>query len=111
MTNSNQFFVILLSTIIVIRLFLFIKPIASPTIGHFRIHHYMYGIIGILIGLLAHSILIYAIGIGLFIDELTYLIIKRKDHKDNYSKASLFGTLIFVIVVYFLRDYLISPFS
>ncbi|MES3031691.1 MAG: hypothetical protein V4699_00400 [Patescibacteria group bacterium] len=106
----NSFFIIFLSTVLITRFFLFIKPTPSPIVGNFRVHHYMYGIIGIVIGLLIHSVFVYAIGLGLFIDELTYLIIKGKDHKDNYSKVSLFGTLIFVIIVYFLRDYLILFF-
>lgn len=110
MTTASQFFAIFLSTIVITRLFLFVKPISSPTISGFRIHHYMYGIIAIVIGLFIHSILLYAIGLGLFVDELAYLIIGGKDHKDNYSKASLFGTLIFVIVVYILRDYIVLPF-
>ena len=71
----------------------------------------MYGIIGILIGLSAHSILIYGIGAGLFIDELSYLIMRGKDHKDNYSKVSLFGTSIFVILIFVFKDYLVLPFA
>lgn len=83
---NEYFFFVFLTTIVITRLFLFFYPFPAPTIGKFRVHHYMYGIVGILVGLSVQSILLYAIGTGLFIDELTYLIIRGKDHEDNYSK-------------------------
>ncbi|MES2213456.1 MAG: hypothetical protein V4473_01275 [Patescibacteria group bacterium] len=98
---------IFLGTVIVTRIFLFLKPIPAPTIKGFRIHHWMYGVVGILITLLIHSLILYAVGLGLFVDELTYILIGGKSHKDNYSKISLFGTVIFVIIVFVARDYLI----
>lgn len=104
---SNYFFLIFLSTITITRLLLFIYPFPAPTFGKFRTHHYMYGLVGIAIGLLANSITIYAVGLGLFVDELTYLLMRGKDHKDNYSKISLFGTIFFVAVVFLFRDYFI----
>ncbi len=110
MVTSDFFFVIFFATILITRLLLFIKPIPSPTVGHFRIHHYMYGVVLIMIGLIFHSVLLFAIGFGLFIDELTYLLMKGKNHEDNYSKVSLVGTLIFIILVFLLKDYLVILF-
>ena len=106
---SNYFFLIFVVTIVIVRLFLFLCPFSSPDIKGFRIHHYMYGIVGIIIGLVAHSINLYAIGLGLFVDELTYIIIRGKDHKDNYSLVSLLGTLLFVVAVFVFKDYLVLP--
>ena len=97
---SNYFFLIFLATVVITRIFIFIYPIPAPTFGKFRIPHYMYGLVGIFTGLAFHSILIYAIGLGLFIDELTYLLMRGKNHKDNYSTISLLGTLFFVIIVF-----------
>ncbi len=107
MIEAHHFFMIFLGTVIVTRIFLFLKPIPAPTIKGFRIHHWMYGVVGILITLLIHSLILYAVGLGLFVDELTYILIGGKSHKDNYSKISLFGTVIFVIIVFVARDYLI----
>ncbi len=106
----NYFFLIFLITIIITRVVIFFYPIPSPTIGKFRLHHYMYGILGIIIGLFLNSIIVYAIGLGLFIDELTYVLMNGKTHEDNYSKISLIGTLFFVILIFFLRNYLVLPF-
>jgi hypothetical protein len=108
MNNSNAFFLIFFLTILLTRTFLFFKPIASPTIANFRLHHYMYGLLGILIGLYAKSIFIYAFGLGLFIDELTFLIIKGKNHTDNYSYKSILGTLFFIIIIFIFRDFFLG---
>lgn len=107
MTPSNEFFLIFLGTILIVRLFLFLKPIASPTIGGFRIHHYMYGIVAVLVGLFIHSTILYAVGLGLYIDELAYLIIGGKTHADNYSAKSLVGTALFVSIVFVCKEYLV----
>lgn len=110
MTQPNEFFLIFFLTIIAVRVFLFLKPIPSPTVEGFRVHHYMYGVVLVVIGLLVHSIVVYAIGFGLFIDELTYLLIGGKTHTDNYSVKSLVGTGICIILVFIFREYLIPPF-
>ena len=70
----------------------------------------MYGLVAVVIGLITHSIIVYAIGLGLFVDELTYLLIGGKTHEDNYSNISLLGTLLFVITVFVFRNYLVQPF-
>src|SRR3989344_7468581 len=103
MTIGNQFFLIFLSTILITRLFLYFRPIPALTIKGFRTHHWMYGLIGVPIALISHSLIIYAVSWGLFVDELTYIIIQGKDHKDNYSKVSLVGTLVFIVIVFFLK--------
>jgi type III secretory pathway component EscT len=105
MINANIFFLIFFITISLTRIFLFFKPIASPTIANFRLHHYMFGILGILIGFYAKSVFIYAFGLGLFIDELAFLIIRGKNHSDNYSYKSILGTLFFVIIIFIFRNF------
>ena len=107
---ANAFFLIFLLTVIITRLFVFYLPISSPTFGKLRIHHYMYGIILIFISFLFSNLIVYAIGLGLFVDELTYLLIRGKTHKDNYSIISLSGTLFFVILIFLLRNYLVLLF-
>ncbi len=108
MTLGTDFFLIFLGTIVITRLFLFLKPISSPTIGNFRLHHYMYGIVGVILGIVLSSIYLYAIGLALFIDELTLIfIIRGKSHEENYSAKSLLGTLFFVMLVFLFRNYLV----
>lgn len=64
----------------------------------------MYGVVLMILSLIFDSIILLAIGLGLFIDELTFLLIGGKNHKDNYSKTSLLGTLMFMILVFLTED-------
>jgi hypothetical protein len=63
----------------------------------------MYGVLLVIVSLINSSITLYAIGLGLFIDELSYILIGGKNHKDNYSTKSLVGTLLFVMLVYIFQ--------
>ena len=71
----------------------------------------MYGMTAILVGLLARSLFLYAFGWALFVDELTYLLTKGKTHEDNYAMSSVLGTALFVVLTFFLRNYLIRPLA
>jgi hypothetical protein len=105
---SDLFFIVFLATILVTRIALYIRPTASPTIDGFRLHHYMYGIVIAIIGVLCKNIVVFSIGLGLLIDEIPYLIIHGKTHKDNYSEKSLAGVLILTLIVLLARNFLIK---
>jgi hypothetical protein len=70
----------------------------------------MYGLIIIVAGFITGSISLYAICMGLFIDELAYLIIRGKTHEDNYSGKSLLGTFLFILIIFMLKAYLVRFF-
>lgn len=106
---EDQFLIVFILTVLITRFSVYFFPVSSPTIGKFRIHHYMYGIVGIVAGIFLHSWIVYAIGLGLFVDELTYLLIRGKTHADNYSVKSIVGTVLFCIAVFLLRSYVMSP--
>lgn len=103
MQDSDFFGLVFVLTVAITRLGLWLRPTSSPTIKGFRLHHYMYGLALIPVGLATH-IGIYAVGMGLFIDELTYLCTKGKNHADNYSKLSLVGTAVLTTLVVLFRD-------
>ena len=109
MNIENKFFIILLITVLIVRVFLFVDPISSPTIKGFRIHHYMYGIVGIPVAILTGSLPLYAISVALFEDEFTYTLMGGKTQRDNYSAISIIGTILFVVLTFFLRKYLVLP--
>ena len=110
MDEKLYFFVIFFITILVIRFFLYVHPTPAPTIKKFRIHHYMYGLVLAPAGALLSSITLYAFGVGLFVDELGYLLIGGKNHQDNYSKESLSLLVLFVILSYIFIKQLLFPF-
>jgi len=70
----------------------------------------MYGIVLVVISLLFGWIYLFAIGLALFVDELAWLLMRGKDHADNYSWKSLVGTAAFTLLVFLLRDCLVLPF-
>lgn len=106
MPSPYLFFLIFLVTILITRIALYFKPTPSPTIKGFRLHHYMYGIVIGMIGIIFSNIILFGIGLGLFIDEVPYLIIGGKNHKDNYSAKSILGVLILVIIIFFSKSFL-----
>ncbi len=115
LTTENKFFLIFLSTVVITRVSLFIAGMYASnadmlgfTLFGFRLHHYMYGLILIPIGILATNIFFYAIGMGLFVDELTYLLIGGQTHADNYSWISLVGTAVIIAGIFFTRKLLMK---
>lgn len=118
LTPENLLFVVFVITILITRVGLYVGGVYSDdpdkmglTVKEFRVHHYMYGLVIAPVGLLVSSIPVFAVGLGLFVDELTYLLGGGKNHSDNYSWWSLTGTFILVLVVFFSRSYLAMPFA
>lgn len=107
---ADLFFAIFAATILFTRIFLYLKPTPAPTIKGLRLHHWMFGVVIAAVGFLTNSLVLWAVGLGLFADELAYLAIGGKTHADNYSARSLIGLLILVIAVFIFRSQLISWF-
>ena len=111
MNNGDYFFLIFLGTIAVTRVLLLSK-VAGPTIKGFRVRHYMYGIILIIISFFIQNLPMYALGLGLLIDELPPVLVKGPGHKseywrgceDYYSPWCVAGVMVLILIVYFFRD-------
>ena len=108
---ESSFFAIFLLTVVLTRLFLYINPLPAPTFNGIRTHHYMYGIVGVILGLTVASLPTFAIGMGLFTDELTFVLMGGKTHHDNYWTVSLIGTAVFAGLVFLARRFLVKPFE
>lgn len=89
------------------RVFLIKNPVKSPIIKGFRVHRYMYGIILVPVGAFLGNIWIYAIGWALFIDEIWVVLTGKFTHEENYSKEAFLTLGLFVIVFYFLRNWIV----
>lgn len=114
MEKETYFIVIFLVAILGTRLFLFIKPKPSPTIKGFRLHHYMYGILLLIISVFMKNIAFYAIGLALAVDQLPYVIHERKtqggknfNEKIYWQKKYLLELAGFMILVFLLKQYLL----
>lgn len=106
---GDYFFALFLATILCTRMFLYLKPISSPTIGPLRLHHYMYGGVLVICAYIWGSIEVFGIGLALFIDEVPFLLLSGEDHSDNYSWPSLIGVLLLTAVVFELRHIITRP--
>ena len=121
LTKEDYFFLIFIGVILFVRLFLYLKPTPGPTVSGFRIHHWMVGLL--LLGVASLFIplsstiswrvplAIFAVGLALFVDELTYLLLGGQTHADNYSKVSLVGTSLFVGIIFFVRKHIVLLFG
>ena len=114
--NNLDFFFVFLLAIAIARLILAFPKRIKPSIGRFRVRHYMYAVILIPLGLYIHSIAIYAFGIGLLIDELPLILFRGLGYKDEQWKGCddyftawcVAGVFLGICAVYLLRDYLVG---
>jgi len=83
----NTFFITYILTIVVTRIFLKFFPIHGRKIGNFQPHHYMYGLILIIIYFFIQNSILLAIGTALVIDEIPlFFIFKTLDWPDDHWK-------------------------
>ena len=116
MTNSYYFFLFFLGTITITRLLLVSHKMAGPTIGGFRLRHYMPGIVLFVFAFLINNLTIYAIALGLIVDEIPVVLAKGPGHKDEYwrgcedyhSRWSFAGVLILILLVFIFRNSIAS---
>lgn len=106
---SALLFWIFAVTIAAVRLWLYFRPRSGPTLLGFRVHHYTVGLLGLWISALAQWQYLYAISLGLVVDELTFLALRGETHEDNYSMRSLAGTVVLVAGSYVLQEVLFRP--
>lgn len=106
--NETLFVHTFLGTILLTRVFLCVFPLESPTIHGFRLHHYMYGLILMPTGIFFSDVLLFAVGLGLFVDEVGFLAIGGETHEDNFSPASFAILLGLVLTVLFSRSLWLS---
>ena len=114
---ENILFAIFVLTILLTRIGLYVagRLVENPdeiglSIKGLRLHHYMYGLVLAPVGLFLANVPLFAVGLGLFVDEATYLVMGGSTHADNYSWISLTGTFVLVVVVFLLRKYLMMRF-
>ena len=101
---GDHFFLFFLGTIVFTRFLLIEEMAHSPAVLKFQLHHYAYGIILVVIAFIYSNLTLYAIGSGLFIDELPQLITNSfKTWQDYYSRRSLMGVLLLSLLVYIFR--------
>lgn len=112
MIRGDYFFLFFLSTIAITRLLLVNHKMAGPTIKEFRLRHYMFGVVLFIFAFLIDNLTIYAIALGLIVDEIPVILAKGPGHKDEYwrgcedyhTRWSFAGVLIIVLLVFIFRN-------
>lgn len=75
---------------------------SAPTIKGIKLHHYMYGILIVIIGIILKMDWVISIGAALFIDEFV-LLLKHGNNfhwKEYWSSDSIIWTLIIIFIVW-----------
>lgn len=112
MNLYDKYFLFTMITIIITRIlvYLFNKP--SPTIKNFRTHHWMFGLVFIIILLfISHiytNIYLLSISTGIFLDEIGFIMMKGKTHEDNYSPTSFMILMVFILLLFLFRENIIN---
>jgi len=112
MSLYDKYFLFTMVTIIITRVvvYKFNKP--SPTIKNFRTHHWMFGlfftIILFCISSFYTNIYLLSISMGIFLDEIGFIIIRGKTHEDNYSPESFMILIFFIILLFIFRENIIN---
>jgi len=109
MKRENLFYLILIATILITRISIIIVPEVNIKFLDIVIHHFWFGVILMIIGLIIPKqkvypkILLYGIGAGLIIDQLIFMILGAGKDKEYWALPSLLGTIIIALVIYPIR--------
>lgn len=104
-----MFYLILIATILITRISIIIVPEVNIKFLDIVIHHFWFGVILMIIGLIIPKqkvypkILLYGIGAGLIIDQLIFMILGAGKDKEYWALPSLLGTIIIALVIYPIR--------
>ena len=112
MTIYDKYFIITTLTILLTRILVFVFNKPSPTIKGFRTHHWMYGLLFTIIlfsiSSLYKNIYLLSISMGIFLDEIGFILIRGKTHEDNYSIKSFVILIFFILLLYVFKEYIID---
>lgn len=115
MRDHDKFYLVSVITTWIVRVAVYLKPIASPTVNGFRFHHWMYGSAGIILCLVLapfrKSVTALGIATGVFLDESGYLMIGGKNHEDNYSPESFMWIMVFEVLLFLFRKHIVKLYN
>lgn len=100
---EDTFFAIFIATILAIRVFLFFTHWSVGYAGDVQLHHYMYGILILLLGLILRNLWLYAIGLALIVDELMLFPTGAQFWPQYNSPIFIGGTALLCAFVYVYR--------
>lgn len=112
MSLSDQYFFFSFITILITRVVVYVFRNPCPTIKNFRTHHWMFGLIFMIvlfcISNFYTNIYMISISTGIFLDEIGFILIHGKTHEDNYSPKSFMILLLFLLCFFLFREAIIN---
>jgi len=112
MTLYDKFFSLCMVTIILTRVWVYLFNKPSPTIKNFRTHHWMYGLLFTIILFSISSfyknLSLLSISMGIFLDEIGFILIRGKTHEDNYSPKSFMILMFFLFLLFIFREPIVN---
>lgn len=112
MTLYDKYFLFAMMIVIITRVLVYIYNKPSPTIKNFRTHHWMYGLVFTIILFCISgfytNIYLLSISMGIFLDEIGFIILKGKTHEDNYSPKSFMILIFFMLLLFIFRESIIN---
>lgn len=114
MGKGNIFYLIFISTILAIRLGVFILPQRKLIIGGMIIHHFWLGVILILFVFLLFKmynglkVIMLSAGLGLASDEFIYIILGDGPVSNYWSIYSVSGTVVISAIIFVARNRLVK---
>ncbi len=109
MKRENLFYLIMILTILIARISIIIVPEVDMKFLDIVIHHFWFGVVLMIVGLLIPKqkfylkILLYGIGAGLILDQLIFIILGAGKDKEYWALPSLLGMIIIALVIYLIR--------
>ena len=109
MREENKFYLVILSTVVFMRIAVMLVPNIDITIFGLIIHHLWFGILVAGIGYMMRkknkqlSLYLIAIGVGLFIDDLIFILLGGGGDVEYWALPSLVGTTLLMLFLYPLR--------
>ncbi len=112
MTLYDKFYAFTIASIIITRIWVYLFKKPSPTIKDFRTHHWMYGLLFTIILFSISSfytnIFFLSISIGIFLDEIGFIVIRGKTYEDNYSPKSFMILLFSIFLLFLFRESIVN---
>ena len=108
--DNNELYLVILATVIITRLGIILLPEIDVKVGGMIIHHFWFGLIFFLIGLLIAvrlrrtKLLFLGVGFGLFLDELIFMILGGGNDREYWAILSSLGTITLLILLFFFKD-------
>ena len=112
--EDNKLYLIILATIIITRLGVFLIPEVDIKMGSIIIHHFWFGIIFFLIGLLIMvkykktKMLFLGVGFGLIIDQLIFMVLGGGKDLEYWAFFPVLGTVILLVLLFLFKDRILA---